>query len=449
MSQVAGNAPASVPVVAEHTPRAKQAGDVRSRWGWAEPAAWSDRMLTTLEQGVKGGKWYSLIDKVASGPVLRSAFERVKRNQGSAGVDHVTIQQFGSNLKQELRKLRQGLAEGSYRPQAILRKWISKLGGGRRPLGIPTVRDRVVQGALRSVLEPIFEREFSAHSYGFRPGLGCRDALRHVQSLLDQGYTWVVDADFRSFFDTLRHDILLAEVSKKVSDGRILSLVEALLHQRVLDGLEDWTPLHGTPQGAVISPLLANIYLNPLDHYLAERGYQVVRYADDLVILCRSLGEAFTAYELLEDWAEHVGLSLNSEKTRLVDATVAGGFDFLGYHFERGQRWPRQKSLGKLKDKIRQLTKRTNGHSLERIIADLNPVLWGWFGYFKHSHRFTFERLDRFIRVRLRSLLRKRAGRKGRGRGNDHQRWPNRFFAEQGLISLQRAHAVARQSCRR
>ncbi len=258
-----------------------------------------------------------------------------------------------------------------------------------------------------------------------------------------------MDADFRSFFDTLRHDVLLAEVSKKVSDGRILRLLEVLLESRILDGLSEWTPLHGTPQGAVISPLLANIYLNPLDHYLAERGYQVVRYADDLVIMCRSQAEAFTALELLEDWAEQYGLSLNSDKTRLVDETQAGGFDFLGYHFESGERWPRKKSLQRLKAKIRQLTKRTNGHSLERIIGDLNPILWGWFGYFKHSHRFTFERLDRYIRVRLRSLLRKRAGRKGRGRGKDHQRWPNHFFAEQGLVSLKVAHALARQSCRR
>ncbi len=432
-----------------HAMQAKQAGDIRSRWEWAEPTVWTNRMLATLESGAKGGKWYSLIDKVASVRALEAAFRRSKRNGGSAGIDHVTHHQFGLNLKQELRKLRQALAAGSYRPQAILRKWIPKLGGDRRPLGIPTARDRVVQGALRSVLEPIFEREFAAHSYGFRPGRSCRDALRQVQGLMDQGYTWVVDADFRSFFDTVRHDVLLAEVAKKVSDGRILSLLEDLLKHRVMEGLSEWTPLYGTPQGAVISPLLANIYLNPLDHYLAARGFQVVRYADDLVIMCRSLAEAYTAYELLEDWAEQVGLSLNSEKTRLVEATQADGFEFLGYHFKQGQRWPRKKSLDRLKTRIRQLTKRTNGHSLERVIARLNPILRGWFGYFKHSHRFTFERLDRWIRVRLRSLLRRRSGRKGRGRGDDHRRWPNQFFADHGLISLQRAHALARQSCRR
>ncbi|MCP5020317.1 MAG: group II intron reverse transcriptase/maturase [bacterium] len=406
-------------------------------------------MLTTLERGVKGGRWFSLIDKVASRRVLKAAFRRVKRNNGSPGVDRVTIRQFESNLEQELTKLSRSLLAGSYRPQELLRKWIPKPSGGRRALGIPTVRDRVAQGALRSVLEPIYEREFASHSYGFRPGRGCRDALRHVQSLLDQGYTWVVDADFRSFFDTLRHDVLLALVARKVSDGRVLSLLEDLLQQRILEGLKGWTPSAGTPQGAVISPLLANIYLDPLDHLLAELGFQLARYADDLVILCRSQSEARAALAMLEDWASQAGLSLHRDKTRLVDATQAGGFDFLGYHFEQGRRWPRKKSLERLKGRIRQLTKRNNGHSLSRIIADLNPILRGWFEYFKHSHRFTFERLDRWIRVRLRSILRRRIRLRGRGRGQDHVRWPNRFFAEHGLLSLKAAHAQACQSCRR
>ena len=405
-------------------------------------------MLATLERGVKGGKWYSLIDKVASRRVLRAAFERVKENQGAPGVDHVTIEQFESNLEQELDKLSQSLLEGRYRPQEILRRWIPKLGGGQRPLGIPTIRDRVVQGALRSVLEPIYERDFAPHSYGFRPGRGCRDALRQVQGLLDRGYTWIVDADFRSFFDTLRHDVLLAQVAKKVSDGRVLSLLEGFLHQRIMEGMAGWTPTAGTPQGAVVSPLLANIYLDPLDHHLAERGFQVVRYADDLVILCRSQAEAREALTVLAMWAGHAGLSLHPDKTRLVDATQ-DGFEFLGYLFEHGRRWPREKSLQRLKARIRQLTRRNNGNSLERIIACLNPMLRGWFGYFKHSHRFTFERLDRWIRVRLRGILRRRAGLRGRGRGQDHVRWPNRFFAKQGLYSLQKAHALACQSCRR
>jgi len=443
MSQERGTPPARVPTAA------RQAGDTRARWAWVEPSAWTDRMLTALERGVKGGKWFSLIDKVASPHVLRAAFRRAESNGGAAGVDHVTIEQFKSNLEQELEKLSHSLLSGTYRPQAILRRWIPKLGEGRRPLGIPTVRDRVVQGALRSVLEPIFEQDFAPHSYGFRPGRGCRDALRQVQSLLDQGHTWVVDADFQSYFDTIRYETLLALVSHKVSDGRTLSLLEAFLHQRIVEGVQGWTPTSGTPQGAVISPLLANIYLDPLDHLLASAGFSVVRYADDLVILCRSEAEAWQALERLKEWTSAAGLSLHPEKTCLVDATQAGGFEFLGYHFKQGEKWPRKKSLERLKARIRGLTKRNNGHSLSEIITRLNSVLRGWFGYFKHSHRFVFERLDRWIRVRLRSILRRRSGRRGRSRGGDNVRWPIHFFAGQGLYSLQEAHVQARQSCRR
>ncbi|MEM9553449.1 MAG: group II intron reverse transcriptase/maturase [Acidobacteriota bacterium] len=391
-----------------------------------------------------------MIDKVTSPRVLKAAFARSRRNRGAAGVDHVTIERFESRLDLEVEALRRSLRARTYRPQKILRRWIPKPGGGQRPLGIPTVRDRVVQGALRSVLEPIFEHGFAAHSYGFRPGRGCRDALRRVQELLDQGHCWVVDADIRSFFDRIDHERLLDEVSKKVSDGRVLALVRSFLRQGVVEGLEGWTPVQGAPQGAVISPLLANIYLNPLDHLLAERGFEVVRYADDLVILCRSEAQARAAHRQLEEWVESVGLNLHSEKTRCVDAREEP-FDFLGYRFDRGQRWPRPKSLDRLKTKVRELTRSNNGHSLEQIITDLNSMLRGWFGYFKHSHRFIFERLDRWIRVRLRGILRRRAGLRGcsRGRGNDNVRWPNAFFASQGLFSLQRAHAEACQSSRR
>lgn len=429
---------------------ARPAEEIRARWSWVESEAWTDRMLTTLEDGVKGGRWYSLIDKVASPRLLEAAFARSRRNRGAAGVDHVTIDRFGSRLENEVEALSRSLREGTYRPQRVLRRWIPKLGGGQRPLGIPTVRDRVAQGALRSVLEPIFERDFAQHSYGFRPGRSCRDALRRVQSLLDRGHCWVVDADIRSFFDTIDHERLLDEVSKKIADGRILDLLRAFLRQGVIEGLEGWTPVQGTPQGAVISPLLANIYLNPLDHELAWRGFEVVRYADDLVILCRSEAQARAAHRQLKVWVDRVGLSLHDEKTRVVDVRQ-DFFDFLGYRFERGQRWPRPKSLNRLKTRVRELTRGNNGHSLERIITRLNAVLRGWFGYFKHSHRYIFERLDRWIRVRLRGILRRRVGLRGcsRGRGNDNVRWPNAFFASHGLFSLQRAHAEACQSSRR
>src|SRR3989475_1339210 len=408
-------------------------------------------MLTALEEGVKGGIWFSLIDKVYKPRNLRAAFAQVKANQGAAGVDHQTIEMFEADLETNLSKVSQQLADGSYRPQAVRRKWIAKPGSKeKRPLGIPTVRSRVVETALRNVLEPIFERDFAEHSYGFRPRRGCKDALRRVDHLLKAGYTWVVDADLQSYFDTIPKQKLLEQVAEKVADSRVLELIEAMLQTEVMDGLAHWTPEAGTPQGAVISPLLSNIYLDPLDHELARSGYEMVRYADDFVILCRSEAEARAALAKVQQWTATAGLRLHPEKTRIVEATQRGGFDFLGYHFERGYRWPRRKSLKKLKDKTRVLTKRHHGQSLPVIISRVNRVTKGWFGYFKHSHYTTFKPLDQWVRMRLRSLLKKRRKRRGWATSRrDHQRWPNAFFATQGLFSLAQAHAPLRQSSRR
>ena len=407
-------------------------------------------MLTALEEGVKGGKWFSLIDKVYRPANLRQAFARVKANRGVAGVDHQTIEMFEQHLEANLEKLGTALQDGSYRPQALRRKWITKPGSSeQRPLGIPTVRDRVVETAMRAVLEPIFERDFAAHSYGFRPQRGCKDALRRVDYLLKQGYHCVVDADLKSYYDTIPREPLLARVEEKVADGPVLTLLAAYLQQGVLEGMKLWQPEAGTPQGAVISPMLSNIYLNPLDHLMAASGFEMVRYADDFVILCRSEAEARQALELVQQWTAAAGLTLHPEKTRIVDATKHGGFDFLGYHFERGYRWPRRKSLKKLKDKIRAHTKRNNGQSLQVIISRVNPVVRGWFGYFKQSHYTTFTPLDKWLRMRLRSLLRKRRKRRGRAGQRDNRQWPNAFFAAQGLFSLAHAHAQVRQSSRR
>jgi len=407
-------------------------------------------MLTALEAGVKGGSWFSLIDKVYDPRNLDSAYQKVKQKKGSAGVDHVTISQFTHHLERNLETLSTSLKSGYYRPQAIRRVWIPKPGScEKRPLGIPTVRDRVVQGALRQVLEPIFERDFAAHSYGFRPGRSTKDALRRVSALLEAGYTHVVDADLRSYYDTIPHQGLLARIEAKVSDGRVLDLVRGFLDQEVMAGLEHWTPEEGTPQGAVISPLLSNIYLDPLDHQMAEQGYEMVRYADDLVVLCRSREEADRALTELEEWTAAAGLQLHPDKTRIVDAAEPGGFDFLGYHFERGYRWPSKKSLKKHKATVRSHTRRANGLSLQEIIRRLNSARRGWFEYFKHSHRTTFEPLDGWVRMRLRSILRHRQGKRGRGRGLDHHRWPNTFFAEHGLFSYITALDQARQPSRR
>lgn len=440
-----------IPVAVPQATAGKRAGEARPRGLSAEPSIWTKRMLATLEQGVTGGKWYSLIDKLYPVATLEAAFAAVKANQGAAGVDHVSIEDYAAKLETNLAGLSESLRTGSYRPQAIRRHYIPKPGSQeRRPLGIPTVQDRVVQTALRMLLEPIFERDFAAQSYGFRPNRGCKDALRRVDELLKAGYVHVVDADLKSYFDTIPKDRLLGLVAGKVTDRRVLALVEAFLGQKVLEAAREWTPEQGTPQGAVISPLLSNIYLDPLDHLMAGNGFEMVRYADDFVVLCRSPEEAAEGLALVRNWTAQAGLALHPGKTRLVDARTEG-FDFLGYHFEAGQRWPRAKSLEKFKDTVRAKTKRTTGRSLARVIGDLNPTLRGWFGYFQHSRARTFGTLDGWIRRRLRSLLRKQQKLRGIAdvRGADQTRWPNRFFAEHGLFSLQAAYDAVRQSsCR-
>jgi RNA-directed DNA polymerase len=427
--------------------RAKQAGEARDRWSWADPLVWTERMLTALAEGVKGGKWDSLIDKVYAEPVLGAALARVAAKQG---VDHVTIARVTSERDANLKRLSEELRSGTCRPPAIRRHYIPKPGSReRRPLGIPTVRDRVVPTALRAVLEPIFEQGFAAHGYGVRPHRGCKDARRRVDGRLKAGHVHIGDADLKSYFDTIPKDRRPAQLGRKVADGRILALVEAFLNQGVLDGAEGWTPEEGTPQGAVISPLLSNIDLGPLDHLMAEAGFEMVRDADDFVVLCRSPEEAAAAPAAVQRWTAEAGLTLHPSKTRRVDAR-SEGFDFLGSCFDAGRRWPRSKSLRKPKDTIRAKTKRTSGPSLPQIIAGVNRTLGGWFEYFKHSHRRTFRILDSWIRRRLRSRLRKRLGLRGIARihGGDHRRWPKAFLAEHGRFSLQEAHALACQSPR-
>lgn len=436
--------------------KAMQVREPPAHWAWVERSVWTDRMLTALERGVKGNVWFSLIDKVTSKANLLAATQSVVSKKGSGGVDHVTTKQFSKNASLEIDRLHDELTRGSYRPQAVRRVMIEKLGTKElRPLGIPTVRDRVVQTALRNVLEPIFEQTFAKQSYGFRPQRGCKDALRRVDELLNSNYTWIVEIDFKSYFDTIPHERLMALVRQQVADGRVLSLIESFLRQKIMDGLAEWTPDGGTPQGAVISPLLANIYLNPLDHAMVKMGHEMVRYADDAVVLCRSEIEAKQAMAALQEWATEVGLTLHPAKTCMVDLSQYGnGFDFLGYRFQRAGRgirhWPRKKSVSKLRAAIRPITKRTSGDSLKEVIRRINTILRGWFGYFKHSNHTIFVEIDGWSRMRLRSMLRKRTKRKGRGnRMSDSQRWPNRFFQEHGLFSLAEAHDFLRRSSTR
>ncbi len=426
----------------------KQGSSAPREWPWVDRSVWTDRMLAALENGVKGNKWFSLIDKVQRPATLARAWRDVKANRGAAGVDGQSIARFAAHDDRYLEELSEALAQGTYRPQAVRRVEIPKGDGKTRPLGIPTVKDRVVQTALKRVIEPIFEHEFLPMSYGFRPGRGCKGALREVDALLREGYTWVVDADLKGYFDSIPHDALMARVEERISDGRILSLIRGWLDQDIMAGMERWSPTSGTPQGAIISPLLANVYLHPLDRKMTGQGYRMVRYADDFVILCGSEAEARHALAEVRAWVEANGLQLHPDKTHLGDCREKGqGFEFLGYRFEAGRRRVRRKSLQGVKDKIRQETRRTAGKSLAMIIARLNPVLRGWFGYFQHAWKGTFTELDRFLRRRLRAVLRKQEKRPGMGHClADHRRWPNRYFADAGLFTMTAAWHRASQS---
>jgi RNA-directed DNA polymerase len=428
-------------------PCAKQVAETRARWAWVEPCVWTNRMLTALEQGVKGGRWFALIDKVYAERNLTVAYAQVAKNGGSSGVDNQTAEAFGEQLSENIRSLSDSLQAGRYTPQAIRRVHIPKPGTTEtRPLGIPTVRDRVVQGAIVNVIEPIFEHTFAERSYGFRPGRGCKDALRRVSELLSRGYVHVVDADLKGYFDSIPHDRLMARIEEKITDGRVLRLIESFLKTDILDEARRWTPEAGAPQGAVLSPLLSNVYLDPLDHLMAEHGFEMVRYADDFVILCKTADAAAQALELVKQWVADNGLTLHPHKTRIVDSRTEH-FDFLGYSFRDQHHWPRKKSTQNLRDAIRDKTSRTTGRSLQCTIADVNRITMGWFTYFKHSsYKSVFHHLDAWIRMRLRSILRRNKHLRGRGRGRDHQRWPNAFFVEHGLFSLVTAHATAVQS---
>jgi RNA-directed DNA polymerase len=412
---------------------------------WAHPAVWTKRMLDTLNVGVRGGKWHTLIDKVYAKMNLYTSARKVVGKGGAGGVDHQSTENFSQDMLAELARLQEQLRDDLYRPMAVRRTWIPKPGSNeRRPLGIPTVRDRVVQTALLHVIEPIFDHTFHEHSYGFRRGRGCQHALTRVEELLTAGYVYVVDADLKSYFDTIPKDRLKEMVASKISDRRILRLIEMYLEQGILEDLRTWTPEAGVPQGAVLSPLLSNIYLNPLDHHMADAGFEMVRYADDFVVLCRAAEEAQAALETIQQWVSDAGLTLHPDKTHIVDARIKS-FDFLGYSFRGKYRFPRGKSNAKEREAICKLTPRKSGQSLECIIQRLNQNLRGWHAYFRHCHWSIFREYDEMVRRRLRRLLVKRHRRNPK-RLPPNRRWPNKYFHEQGLYSLSKAHTRLVQS---
>lgn len=432
--------------------------DLWQRHG-AERGVWTLKMLEALQNGVKGKVWFSLMDKVYKEGTLQMAWEKVRSNAGACGVDRISVERFGKDSHNRLLAVKEHLQEGSYRPQAVKRVWIPKAGSAsKRPLGIPTVRDRVTQCALKMVIEPIFEREFAPHSYGFRPGRGCKDALGRVDQLLKSGLVHVVDVDIKSYFDSIPHDQLMSRVRERIADGRVLGLIESFLKAGVMEG-EKMAPEgpqeEGTPQGGVISPLLANVYLNSLDWLISAAGLEMVRYADDMVILCADATAANQALQKLKDWMDQAGLQLHPLKTKVVDmGQPQAHFEFLGYRFWHGKssgkirRFIRSKSAKGIRERIKPLTRRNNGQSLDTLIAKINPILRGVYNYFKHVRAAALEELDGWVRGRLRGILRKRRGTKGRGRGQDHHRWPNHYFAKLGLYSLVHAQEQELSSLR-
>lgn len=414
---------------------------------WAHRQVWTDRMLETLlNNKVKGGKWHALIDKVYNEQNLFDAARKVLKKKGAAGVDQQTVYKFAKQELSEIRRLQDELRQGLYQPQAVRRAWIEKPGStDLRPLGIPTVRDRVAQTALVHVIEPILDHTFHERSFGFRRGRGCHDALRIVEEKLEEGYVFVVDADLKGYFDTIPKDRLLAMIGQLISDQRVLTLIKSYLDQSIMEELRTWTPESGVPQGAVLSPVLANLYLNPLDHLMSNSGYEMVRYADDFVILCRTQEAAEAALALIRNWTADAGLTLHPEKTHIVDSRVKS-FSFLGYSFRGKYIYPRKKSLEKLSSRIRELTPRTSGDSLTSMIAKINPVLRGWFTYFRHCYWPVFQTFDGRIRARMRAILVKRHRRNPK-RLPRTQRWPNSYFANLGLYSLREAHFRFAKEC--
>ena len=378
-------------------------------------------------------KHHSLIDKVYKRLNLYIAFEKVKANKGAGGIDGVSLDEFEKNLDKNLEETHRLLYEDRYVPKPVRRVYIPKPNGDQRPLGIPTVRDRVVQQALLNRLEKIFEAKFKDCSYGFRPGRSPLQAIQKVEEYLKVGYQWVVEVDIEKCFDTVDHEKLIDLVAEEIADGRVLRLIRLFLKSGVMEELKIEHPATGTPQGGVISPLLTNIYLHPYDEEMTQAGYKVIRYADDILIMCRSKQEAEKALsrtrEILE---EQLNLRLNAEKTRVAHKSQA--FEFLGYQFGYGYsdyKIPRKPAVEKFKDKIRWLTRRNQPKSMFQVVKELNPVIRGWRNYFKYgcSKRIFWE-LDCWIENRLRAYKVKRWGLK------THLKMPHSIFEKMGLVTL-------------
>ncbi|MHB8880915.1 MAG: group II intron reverse transcriptase/maturase [Thermodesulfovibrionales bacterium] len=396
-------------------------------------------------------KVHSLIDKVYKLSNLQLAWKKVKENRGAGGVDAVSVEAFASIAENELEKLHGELRSDSYAALPVRRVHIPKRGNPKekRPLGIPAIRDRVCQQALKNRLEPIFEPIFNDCSFGYRPGRSAHDALRKIWRELTEGYHWVVDADLRDYFGSVDHEQLITMVAERISDGRALKLIRQMLKAGyVEDGKRLSTP-QGTPQGGVISPLLSNIYLTPFDNEMTRRGHKLTRFADDWLVLCRTRAEAQQALKEATEILTELGLTLHPEKTRIVHITL--GFEFLGYKLKRGKGLklpesklskkpnaqgmyavPKEQSLRRFMEQIRLKTKRKVPLTLKEIIDGINPIIRGWGMYYRKAHvRKLFSRLRKWIVRRLWSHQLKR------WRNGGWRKYPDRvLYSHYGLVNL-------------
>ncbi len=378
-------------------------------------------------------KVHSLIDKVYKLLNLHIAWEKVKARKGAGGVDRVSVEEFKRNLDLNLREIHRLLCEDKYIPQPVRRVWLPKPNGDKRPLGIPTIRDRVVQQALLNRLSSIFEPKFLDCSFGFRPYRSAHQAIQRIEEYLRNGCEWIVEVDIEKFFDTIDHDLLLDLVNEEIADGRVLRLIRLFLEAGVMEEMKTKYALSGTPQGGVISPLLANIYLHPLDEVMNQEGFRIIRYADDVVVLCRTKTEAEAALSKMKGILEgRLKLKLNVQKTRIVHKTQ--GFEFLGYYFGRGYsdyKIPCRRAIESFKDKVRHITRRWQPKSMSMIIIELNPVVRGWGNYFvKGNCKGIYTELDFWLRNRVTAFKLKRQG------GYGHRKYPYSRLKAMGMLFL-------------
>jgi len=358
-------------------------------------------------------KFFQLIDKIYNMDNLENAWKQVKSNKGCAGIDKQSIQDFQRHSDQHLREIQRAVRNGTYKATPVLRMFIPKRDGRFRPLGIPTVKDRVLQQATKNVIETIFEMKFLDCSYGYRPDKSAHQAVEQIRNYIQQGYWWVIDADVERFFDSVDHTLLMSLVAEEISDGKVLGLVEAWLTAGVMNQGEIEETNVGTPQGGVISPLLANIYLHELDKQVTKlEEVRLVRYADDMVILCKTKKEAERTLKQVEEILAGLKLRLNKEKTKIVNVNKES-FGFLGFKFKRGRGivfvGPRKEAIRKFKDTVRTVTGRRRPLKPEEMMGELNSVIRGWGNYFKIGDvKKLYTRLDKWIRMKVRTYIEKK-----------------------------------------